>query len=144
MDGTKRKSLYLKIAESLDIGEYGTNVALTTFEQEPILEIKFSDHTKYSSFAKSVNALRLFENSKGTNTLGGIQLAYEEMFNETNGMRIGVPNTMIFTTDGKCNVGRIRCNIKSFEFWNDMYRNKASPPIKLIGIGIEWMQIKQK
>ena len=126
------KLFILQIARSLNIAEDETNLAVTTFEDKIELQIKFSDHTNYSSFEKAVYAID--DRLAGTNTIGGLKFAYEEMFNAANGMRIGVPNAMLFMTDGDCR--GINCTKETFEYWNNMYRNIANPPIKLIGIGI--------
>ena len=132
-EGWNQTKLFIvQIAKSLDIGEDETNVAVTTFEDKIELQIKFSDHTNYSSFEKAVYAID--DRLAGTNTIGGIKFAYEEMFNAANGMRIGVPNAMLFMTDGDCRSDN--CTTAAFEYWNNMYRNIANPPIKLIGIGI--------
>ena len=121
----------MTIAKSVDIGEDATNLAVTTFGYTSEFEIKFSDHTNYSSFEKAVNAI---DDELGglTNTDDGLKVAYEEMFNPANGMRTDVPNVMIFMTDGACN----DCDLGSLKDWNKKFRYEADPPIKLIGIGI--------
>ena len=125
----------MKIAKSLDIGENETNLAVTTFDDEGKLQIKFSDHTNYSSFEKAVYAID--DDLGSTYTDEGLRVAYEEMFNPANGMRTDVPNAMIFMTDGDCT----DCTIESLKYWNKKFRNER---IKLIGIAIgQYLNVTQ-
>ena len=136
------KKFIVEIAKYLNISEDETNVAVTSFDNFAELEIKFSENKDLSSFRKAVYAM---DDELGyTNTIEGFVIAFNVMFNERFGMRIGVPNTMIFMTDGGCGCGigcyppsqGINCSEEAFQYWKNMYRNIADPPIKLIGIGV--------
>ena len=122
----------MSIVKDLDIKEDGANFAVVKFGSVPTFEIKFNDHYDYPSFEKAVQEIEYCpEGSCGTGTNFGIRLAFNEMFNESNGMRPNVPNALIFMTDGDCN--HPRCTPDFFKVWNKKYTDAL---IKLIGIGI--------
>ena len=134
IDGWKQtKEFIVEIAKYLNISEDETNVAVTSFGTSAELEIKFSENKDFLSFEKAVYAMN--DDLGSTNTIDGFEKAFNEMFDEKNGMRIGVPNTMIYMTDGECSQRWWNCSKEAFQYWRNMYRN-ADPPIKLIGIGV--------
>ena len=72
-------------------------VVLFSFYSE--LSIKFTDHTNANDFKRAVDALRLMRST--TRIDRALKTAYNEMFNEKNGMRVTVPKVLILLTDGE-------------------------------------------
>lgn len=81
------------LANNTGISQNGTRMAVVVFSGTAKLEIKFSDHKSYESFESAVLAI---ENpSNFTNTLKGFDVALNEMFNESTGMRPNpIPKTL--------------------------------------------------
>jgi len=127
----------LVLAKPIGISESGTRMAVVVFSTDAELVIKFSDHQNYDSFAKSVLAIKFPMES--TNTLKGFEVALNEMFNESTGMRPdNIPKNLIYLTDGVCggfyeNYTRIDCNEKKFEEFGNSFKQRK---IRRIGIGI--------
>ena len=112
-------------------------MAVVVFSDDAELVIKFSDHQNYDSFEKSVLAIN---HPMGlTNTLRGFEVALNEMFNESAGMRPDeIPKNLIYLTDGECNGNYINgtpfdCNIEKFEEFGNRFKERK---IRKIGIGI--------
>ena len=146
------KDFVLVLAKNLNISEDGAHMAVGVFSNEATLDIKFSDYTDYESFEQAVLQLRY--PSLLTYTLKGYDLAYNQMFSESNGMRSNVPKTLIVVTDGIC---ARNCSLaddascretgcksdychkeyfmcpNEFARWGKMFRNRK---IKTIGIGV--------
>ena len=138
------KDFVLSISKSLGIAENRAHVALTTFNRDASLRIKFSDHKNYTSFEKAINRLS-DKLEPSTNTFAGFEVALNEMFTELNGMRRNAPHTLLYMTDGKCYPiqgwypnGTVilppgSCLESGFKDWNERYNEKK---IKRYGIGI--------
>ena len=124
------KDLILVLAKDLNITEDGAHVAVAVFSDSATLDIKFSDFTDYHSLEESV--IKLHYPEGGTNTLSGFDIALNQMFDESTGMRADVPKTLIYLTDGKCNA-RYCDDINEFARRGNLFRNRN---IVTIGIGI--------
>ena len=93
----------LVLAKNTDISQNGTRMAVVVFSEKANLEIKFSDHQNYESFESAV--LALVHPESLTNTLTGFEVALNDMFDESTGMRPNpVPKTLIYLTDGRCEI----------------------------------------
>ena len=96
------KDLILVLAKDLNITEDGAHVAVAVFADAATLDIKFSDFTDYHSFEQEV--IKLHYPAGGTDTLSGFNIALNQMFDESTGMRADVQKTLIYLTDGKCDI----------------------------------------
>ena len=88
-----------KLVQSIVMSEQGGRAAVTTFSNEAELQIKFSDHTSYSTFETALEAVPYVGSTTKINL--GLDVALEQMFKESNGMRADVPQTMVLITDGQ-------------------------------------------
>ncbi len=86
------------MASSLDISPKGSHVGLVLFSYNAELSVKFSDHKDYRGFESAVNSLALMGST--TRIDKALTLAYDQMFNERNGMRVKVAKVLILLTDG--------------------------------------------
>ena len=123
------KDLILVVAKDLNITEDGAHVAVAVFSDSATLDIQFSDFTDYHSFEEEV--IKLQHPGGGTDTLSGFNIALNQMFDESTGMRADVPKTLIYLTDGVCNADN--CDINEFARLGNLFRNRK---IMTIGIGI--------
>ena len=74
-------------------------MAVVLFSFYSQLSIKFTDHMKAEDFKRAVDALPLMRST--TRIDRALNTAYDEMFNEKNGMRVTVPKVLILLTDGE-------------------------------------------
>ncbi len=98
-DYQKEKDFVKSVASSLDISPTGSHVSVVTFSNIAKLNVKFSDHTNYKDFASAVDGLKLLKST--TRIDRALAVAYDNMFNEQNGMRVKVPKVLILLTDGE-------------------------------------------
>ena len=157
------KDFILVLAKDINITEDGAHFAVGVFSTIATLDIKFSDFTDYPSFEKAVIELRhpaeVSDELIHTDTLRGYDLAFNQMFDESTGMRSDVRKTLIFLTDGQCARGcefnaaeandntcrggkcksnycqklYVECDRNSFPQWGNRFRNRE---ITTIGIGV--------
>ena len=125
------------LAKPIGISDSGTRMAVVVFSTDAELVIKFSDHQNYESFSKSVLAIN---HPMGyTNTLKGLEVALNEMYSESTGMRADeIPKNLIYLTDGQCggNYGNgtdFDCNKEKFEEFGNRFKDRK---VRKIGIGI--------
>ena len=122
----------LVLAKTIGISESGTRMAVVVFSFDAKLEIQFSDHQNYDSFEKAVLAIN--NPAASTNTLRGFEVALNEMFNESTGMRADqIPKNLIYLTDGQCASMAFDCRKEKFEEYGNRFRERK---IRKIGIGI--------
>ena len=122
----------LVLAKTIGISESGTRMAVVVFSSDAKLEIKFSDNQNYDSFEKAVLAIN--NPASLTNTLEGFEVALNEMFNESTGMRADqIPKNLIYLTDGQCTDNNFDCSREKFEEYGNRFRKRK---IRKIGIGI--------
>ena len=89
------------------------------------LMIKFTDHITSSSFEENVDKLPYW--GRTTNIDLGLEVAYEEMFQEYNGMRSNASKTLVLLSDGRDT--RVR-----FDLWREKL-NTAGIRVLVIGVG---------
>ena len=109
------KTFVEKLAQAINISPAGGHAAVTIFSarsrkyrirKDAELKIKFSDYTTFynpdrplNSFKEAVNTLPYW--GGGTRIDSALNLALNEMFQTSNGMRQDVPKTCVLITDGK-------------------------------------------
>jgi hypothetical protein len=89
------------------------------------LMIKFTDHITSSSFEENVDKLPYW--GRTTNIDLGLEVAFEEMFQEYNGMRSNASKTLVLLSDGRDT--RVR-----FDLWREKL-NTAGIRVLVIGVG---------
>lgn len=91
-----------KLAKELNISSSGVHASVRTFYTSWGVTygnlIKFSEQTTVDNFTAKVDGLDIGKGSACINH--GFKFALNEMFNETNGMRIDSPKILIFISDG--------------------------------------------
>ena len=93
------KSFIKKLVETIVISEEGGRAAVTSFSNEAALQIKFDDHTTYSTFEAALDQIPYVGST--TKIDMGLEVALDEMFQVFNGMRPDVHQTMVLITDGQ-------------------------------------------
>ena len=127
----------LVLAKPIGISDNGARMAVVVFSTDAELVIKFSDHKNYDSFEKNILAIN--HPMGTTNTLKGFEVALNEMFNESTGMRPNeIPKNLIYLTDGECGGNYsdgtlFNCNEEKFEEFGNRFKERK---IRKIGIGI--------
>ena len=96
---SKEKDFVKLVADSLSISDKGSRAAVVLFSFYAQLSIKFTDHMKTEDFKRAVDALPLMRST--TRIDRALTTAYNEMFNEKNGMRVTVPKVLVLLTDGE-------------------------------------------
>jgi Mg-chelatase subunit ChlD len=87
-----------RLAAQVGISKSGGRAAVTLFSSKAKLMIKFSDHSQLSTFNRAVNRLPFWR--KYTSIDKALDVASNEMFQQSNGMRPSVSKTLVFITDG--------------------------------------------
>lgn len=127
------KTFVNKIADSIDMSVNGGHAAVTVFSNSAQLKIKFDDFYTYSdppnppinSFEEAVDGLSFI--GSGTRIDKALEVAYEEMFQETNGMRLDATKYLVLITDG-------RQNGVNYAEWANKFVN-ANIRVIVIGVG---------
>lgn len=119
------KTFIRKLVRSIAISEQGGRAAVTSFSNLAELQIKFSDHLSYLTFETALEAIPYVGSTTRINL--GLEVALEEMFQEYNGMRSGVPQTMVLITDGQ----QLEVD---FNLFREQF-NKAGIRTIVIGVG---------
>ena len=119
------KNFMRKLVKSIAISEQGGRAAVTTFSHEAEFQIKFSDHMSYSTFETALEAIPYVGRTTRINL--GLEVALDEMFQESNGMRSDVPQTMVLITDGQ------QTEV-DFDLFREQF-NKAGIRTLVIGVG---------
>jgi hypothetical protein len=113
------------LVRSIAISEQGGRAAVTSFSNLAELQIKFSDHLSYLTFETALEAIPYVGSTTRINL--GLEVALEEMFQEYNGMRSSVPQTMVLITDGQ----QLEVD---FNLFREQF-NKAGIRTIVIGVG---------
>uniref|UniRef100_K1R289 Collagen alpha-3(VI) chain n=1 Tax=Magallana gigas TaxID=29159 RepID=K1R289_MAGGI len=98
----KMKSFVTKFLHSANIDNGDVRVGLLSYSTQVTVEFKLNAYTTKTDVFNAVNAIPWRYGS--TNTADGLQTMHEELFNEANGDRPGVPNICIIMTDGVSNI----------------------------------------
>ena len=93
-----KQSFVEDLASEINISPSGGHASVTVFSSNAKVMIKFSDYQTNASFKKAVSALKYTRG--GTRIDNALEVAYNDMFNSTNGMRPDVPKLLVFMTDG--------------------------------------------
>ena len=98
---------------------------MTTFSNRAELMIKFSDHETFSSFTAALDALPYLGSTTKIDL--GLNVALEEMFQESNGMRSDALRNLFLITDGQ------QTGV-DFALWREKF-NKAGIRVIVIAVG---------
>ena len=83
----------------MNISPRGGHAAITAFSSHAELMIKFSAHTTTPGFEAAVDALPFWGGD--TRIESALQVAHDEMFQKSNGMRSTTSKNLILITDGQ-------------------------------------------
>ena len=119
------KSFMKRLLQPIVISPLGGRVAVTMFSNRAELMIKFSDHATFSSFGASLDALPFW--GQTTRIDLGLNVALQEMFQVSNGMRPDKIRNLILFTDGQ------QTGV-DFSLWGQRFNN-AKIRVIVIGIG---------
>ena len=123
-DDQKRFVKKLVEKTGFNISPNGGHAAVTLFSSNAKLMIKFSEDETLSSFETALNALPFWNGITKINL--GLEVALDNMFQATNGMRKGVTRNLILISDGQQ---------AGLDF--DAWRQKLSKAgIRVIAIGV--------
>ena len=118
------KKFVKDLVKELKMSPSGGHAAVTLFSSDAKLHIKFSDHTSFNSFEAAVDGLP--KANGGTRMDTGMNVALEQMFNPSNGMRPNAAKSVLLITDGQNGVPN----------WQDNVRAKfKARKIKIVVIG---------
>ena len=127
------KTFVKRIAQTINLSLDHGHGAVTVFSNDATLNIKFSDYYTYSdpspavdSFEEAVDTLSFL--AGGTRIDRGLEVAYEQMFNETNGMRADATKYLILITDGQ------QAGL-DYADWGNRFSN-ANIRVIVIGVGL--------
>uniref|UniRef100_A0A8W8KW43 VWFA domain-containing protein n=1 Tax=Magallana gigas TaxID=29159 RepID=A0A8W8KW43_MAGGI len=98
----KIKSFVIKFIQYANIDNGDVRVGLLSFSTQVTVEFKLNSYSTKADMFDAVNAIPWRYGS--TNTADGLQTMHEELFNEANGDRPGVPNICIIMNDGISNI----------------------------------------
>ena len=96
------KEFVKKLDRSLRISPTGSHAAVVIFSDDAKLAVKFNDYPTVHSFELAVDRITRLDG--GTRIDKGLSLAFDEMFQESNGMRPNSIKTLVLLTDGKNNL----------------------------------------
>nr|XP_034337074.1 collagen alpha-1(XII) chain-like [Crassostrea gigas] len=96
------KGFVIKFLRKVNIDKEGVRVGLLSYSTRVTVEFKLNSYYTKADAFDAVNAIPWRYGI--TNTADGLQTMHEEMFNEGNGDRPGVPNICIIMTDGVSNI----------------------------------------
>ena len=119
------KNFVIKATRNLDFSLSGAHSSVTLYNEKAQLWIPFSETKTMAEFHKLVSELP-FEGTGTSRVDEGLQVAYDEMFQTSNGMRVSNPKTLVLITDGK------QLGIDYLE-WTTKFSNAK---IRLIVIGV--------
>ena len=89
------------MADVLGLSEGGVHAGVVEYSDTAQMAIPFSAGKNNMGFKKAVDAL-VCPGGK-TRIDYGLNVAWDELFQESNGMRASVPKAVIVMTDGECN-----------------------------------------
>ena len=95
------KKFVMDLVKQFDLYPNGAHAAVTIFDHQASLEIKFSDNNTTDEFEAALDSLPF---TRGWTEIGiALETALNEMFQEANGMRSDSPQVAVLITDGKSN-----------------------------------------
>ena len=95
------KKFVMNLVNEFDLYPNGGHAAVTIFDHQASLEIKFSDNNTTEEFEAALDSLPF---TRGWTEIGiALETALNEMFQEANGMRSDSPQVAVLITDGKSN-----------------------------------------
>ena len=116
------------MANKANISPNGGRASVITFSTNPDLDIKFSDHENFVTFAWAVD--RLEQSKGGTQIINALKLGLDEMFQTKNGMRSGTASSKLVVLV----VGGIdQKPAKAYTKMGDAYKQEN---IRIIVVGI--------
>ena len=119
------KQFVIKLSKELNISSIGGRASVTLFANMAELKVTFSEGTIPSTFESAVEALPFWGGA--TQVDEGLQVAYDEMFQTSNGMRLSTSKTLILITDGK----QLGVN---YPLWRTKFNN-AKIRVVVVGVG---------
>ena len=117
-----------KLAREVGISRYGGHAAVTLFSTKARLMIKFNNYYSLRGFSRAVNKLPHWR--QYTSIDKGLDVASNQMFQKSNGMRPAVAKTFVFITDGE-QYPRRKVNYKALA----AKFHKAKIRVIVIGVG---------
>ena len=93
------KTFVKRLVKTMNVSPRGGHAAITAFSSHAELMIKFSDHTTTPGFEAAVDALPFWGGD--TRIESALQVAHDEMFQKSNGMRSTTSKKLILITDGQ-------------------------------------------
>ena len=121
----QQKTFIQKLIQPIIISPKGGHAAVTLFSDQAALMIRFSDHTTTAQFEYTLEDLPYWGSTTRVDL--GLEVALEEMFQESNGMRSDARQTVFLITDGQ-QIG------VDYDEWRQRF-NKAGIRIVVIGVG---------
>ena len=95
------KNFVKDLVETIGLSPSGAHAAVTLFDNQATLDIKFTDHFTNEEFETALDSLTF---RRGTTEIGfALETALTEMFQGANGMRLANPKVAILITDGQSN-----------------------------------------
>ena len=122
------KNFVIKATRRLDFSSSGAHSSVTLYNKQAQLWIPFSETKTLAEFHKLVSELP-FQGTGTSRVDEGLQVAYDEMFQTFNGMRVSNPKTLVLITDGN------QLGIDYLE-WRTKFSN-AKIRLIVIGVGSE-------
>ena len=114
------------LASEINISPSGGQASVTVYSSTANIRIKFSDYQTYATFKNAVKALKYTRG--GTRIDKALEVANNDMFSATNGMRPEAPKVLVFITDGKHYGPDF-----NYTAWGDQFRQRQ---IKVVVVGI--------
>ena len=122
------KNFVIKATQRLDFSLSGAHSSVALYNEQAQLWIPFSETKTQAEFHKLVSELP-FQGTGPSRVDEGLQVAYDEMFQTSNGMRVSNPKTLVLITDGN------QLGIDYLE-WRTKFSN-AKIRLVVIGVGSE-------
>ena len=123
----REKSFIKQLAQAIWISPNGGRAAVVQFSSNAKLMINFSNHTSLSGFETALDGLSHWDGTTRINE--GLEVALQEMFQESNGMRPNVSHNLVLITDGHQTGG----NMNYDDFRRRLNRKKIRALVILVG-----------
>ena len=109
----RERAFIKQLAQAIWISPDGGHAAVVQFSRDAELMINFNNHTSLSGFETALDGLNHWD---GTTRIDlGLEVALNEMFQVSNGMRPDVSHTLVLITDANQTGGNI--DYKEFRKW---------------------------
>jgi len=123
----RERDFLKQLAQAIWISPAGGRAAVVQFSSHAELMINFSNHTSLSGFETALDGLHHWD---GTTRIDeGLDVALNEMFQESNGMRPDVSHNLVLITDGHQTGG----NVDYDEFRRRLNEKKIRVLVILVG-----------